>query len=172
MKVPDYMVSFSTGWNFAPPSRLKCRCNYVRNVVAITCPISVSETGLGFSVWANGLTNPCNREDIFPSWLKKERELAHRLCFRISVNFLMEICVLCPGWNWGCNRNSLSVLWVERNFSPSWDSPFNQVLSSKFKVQSVLLFVCSDCLSVQVNWGFLLILPLLNNAILHCFFFC
>ena len=61
---------------------------------------------------------------------KKEREHAHRLCFRTSVNFLMEICVLHPGWNWACNPNNISAQWTEQNFNPGWDSPCNQALST------------------------------------------
>ena len=55
------------------------------------------QTGLGFSVQPNGLRNPCNRYHFIHPGPKKEREHAHRLCFRTSVNFLMEICVLRPG---------------------------------------------------------------------------
>ena len=45
-----------------------------------------------------GLKNPCNRYHFFHPGLKKERDHTHRLCFRSSVNFLMEICVLRQGW--------------------------------------------------------------------------
>ena len=50
------------------------------------------------------------------------------LCFRSSVNFLTEICVLPPGWNWACNRNNISARWAERNLSPGRNSPCNQAL--------------------------------------------
>ena len=50
------------------------------------------KTGLGFSARPNGLKNPGNH--LFHPGPKKEREQAHRLCFRTSVNFLLEICVL------------------------------------------------------------------------------
>ena len=65
---------------------------------------------------------------FFQPGLKKEREHAYLLCFRTSVNFLTEIGVLRPGWNWPCNRNNISARWVERNFSPGWNSPCNQAL--------------------------------------------
>ena len=72
---------------------------------------------------------------FIPGWnfspangLKKEREHAYLLCFRTSVNFLTEIGVLGPGWNWPCNRNNISARWAERNFSPGWNSPCNQAL--------------------------------------------
>ena len=57
-------------------------------------------TGLGFSARPNGLKNTQKVHVIemkFQPGLKKEREHAHQLCFRISVNFLTQICVLCPG---------------------------------------------------------------------------
>ena len=57
---------------------------------------------------------------------KKECQHVHRLCFRSSVKFLMEICVLRPGWNWACNCNNISARWAEPNFSPGWNSPCNQ----------------------------------------------
>ena len=38
-----------------------------------------------------------------------ERDHAHRLCFRTSVNFLMEMCVCRPGWNWFCNCKNISA---------------------------------------------------------------
>ena len=44
------------------------------------------QTGLGFSARPNGLKNPCNRYHFFHPGSKKEREHAHRLCFRTSVN--------------------------------------------------------------------------------------
>jgi len=62
---------------------------------------------------------------LFQPWLKKECEHVHRLYFSTSVNFLMEICVLRPSWNWACNRNNISARWVERNFSPGRNSPCN-----------------------------------------------
>ena len=65
---------------------------------------------------------------LFQPWLKKECEHVHRLYFSTSVNFLMEICVLHPGWNWAFNRNNISTWWVERNFSPGWNSRSNQAL--------------------------------------------
>ena len=92
-----------------------------------------SQTGLGFSARPNGLKNPCNRYNFFPPGLKKEHEHAYLLCFRASVNFLTEISVLRPGWNWPCNRNNISSRWVERNFSPGWNSPCNQALSDLSK---------------------------------------
>ena len=60
---------------------------------------------------------------------KKEHEHAHWLCFRTSVNFLSEICVLHLGWNWTCNQNNISARWAEQNFSLGWNSPCNQTLS-------------------------------------------
>ena len=88
-----------------------------------------SQTGLGFSARPNGLKNPCNRYHFFQPGLKKEREHAYLLCFHTSVNFLMEISVFRPGWNWPCNRNNISARWAERNFSPGWNSPCNQALT-------------------------------------------
>ena len=52
-----------------------------------------------------------------------------QLCFRISVNFLTQICVLSPGWNSSCNRNKISARRAKRNFSPGWNSPCNQPLT-------------------------------------------
>ena len=49
------------------------------------------QTALGFSAQPNGLKNPCNRYYFVHPGPKKEGEHAHRLCFRTSVNFLMEI---------------------------------------------------------------------------------
>ena len=49
------------------------------------------QTGLGFSARPNGLKNPCNLYHFFHPGPKKEREHTHRLCFRTSVNFLIEI---------------------------------------------------------------------------------
>ena len=40
----------------------------------------------------------------------------------------MEICVLRQGWNLACKRNNISAWWVERNFSPGWNSRSNQAL--------------------------------------------
>ena len=88
-----------------------------------------SQIGLGFSARPNGQKNPCNRYHFFSPGCKKEREHAYLLCFRTSVNFLTEIGVLRPGWNWPCNRNNISARWAERNFSPDWNSPCNQALS-------------------------------------------
>ena len=45
------------------------------------------------------------------------------------LNFLTEICVLHPGWNWACNHNNISARWAERNFSPGWNSPCNRAPS-------------------------------------------
>ena len=50
------------------------------------------KSGLGFLARPNGLKNPSNRYHFFHPGPKKEREHAHRLCFRTSVNFLLEIC--------------------------------------------------------------------------------
>ena len=87
-----------------------------------------SQTGLGFSARPNGLKNPCNRYHFFsPGW---KRSASMRICcFRTAVNFLTEIGILRPGWNWACNRNNISARWVERNFSPGWNSPCNQAHS-------------------------------------------
>ena len=49
------------------------------------------QTGLGFSARSNGLKNPCNLYHFFHPGPKKEREHAYRLCFRTSVNLLMEM---------------------------------------------------------------------------------
>ena len=92
-----------------------------------------SQTGLGFSARPNGLENlkKCHViETEFHPGPKKEREHAstHRLCFRTSVNFLTEICVLRPGWNWACNHNNISARWAQRDFSPGWNSPSNRAL--------------------------------------------
>ena len=86
------------------------------------------QTGLRFSARRNGLKNPRNRNHFFHPGPKKECEHAHRLSFCTSVNFLMEICVLRPGWNWACNRNNILARWAGRNFSPVWNSPCNQAL--------------------------------------------
>ena len=67
-------------------------------------------------------------ETEFQPGPKKEREHAHLLCFRTSVNFLTEICVLRPGWNWAYNHNNISAWWAEQKFSPGWNSPCNQAL--------------------------------------------
>lgn len=40
------------------------------------------QTGVGFSVLANGLKNPNNPNHSFHPGPKKEHEHAHRLCFR------------------------------------------------------------------------------------------
>ena len=64
----------------------------------------------------------------FQSGLKKEREHAHRLCCRISVNFSTKMCVLRPGCHSSCNRNNISDRWAGRNFSPGWNLPCNQAL--------------------------------------------
>jgi len=86
------------------------------------------QTGLGFLARPNGLKNPCNRYHFFQPGSKKEREHAHRLCFWTSVNFLKEICVLSPGWNWACDCKNIFAQWAERNFSPGWNSPCNEAL--------------------------------------------
>ena len=94
-----------------------------------------SQTGLGFSVRPNGPENLKKSHVIeteFQPRPKKEREHAHWLCFRTSVNFLTEICILRPGWNWACNHNNISARWAERNFSSSWNSPCNQALSESY----------------------------------------
>ena len=91
-----------------------------------------SQTGLGFSVWPNGPENlkKCHViETEFQPAPKKELEYAHRLCFRTSVNFLTEICVLRPGWNWAYNHNNISFRWAKRYFSPSWNSSYNQAFT-------------------------------------------
>ena len=67
------------------------------------------QTRLGISARPNGLKNPCNRINFFHPRPQKEREHAYRLCFRTSVNFLMEFCVLRSGWNWACNHNNISA---------------------------------------------------------------
>ena len=71
--------------------------------------------------------------------LKKEREHAYLSCFRTSVNFLTEISVLRPGWNWPCNRNNISARWAERNFRPGWNSPCNQALREDGRIFSKVL---------------------------------
>ena len=103
---PDYMANFIPGWNFSPASET----NPFKIKLSITWRgIRCFHTGLGFSVRPNGLKNPCNRYNFIHPGPKKEREHAHRLCFRTSVNFLMEICVLRPGWNWARNHNNISA---------------------------------------------------------------
>ena len=128
-RAPDYMANFIPGWNFSPAYRAKisarllkqmllksnCRLHREgfspgRNSARAKNPIPVSSNG------PNGLKNPCNRSHSFHPEPKKEREHAHRLCFRTSVKFLMEICVLRPGWNWACNCNNISARWAEQNF--------------------------------------------------------
>ena len=81
--------------------------------------------------------NPRNRYHFFHPGPKQERQHAHRLCFRTSVNLLMEICILRPGWKWACNCNNISARWVERNFSPGWNSPCNQALSFLWLVMTL-----------------------------------
>ena len=59
-----------------------------------------SQTGLGFSARPNGpehLKKSHVMEKELQPGPKKEREHAYWLCFRTSVNFLTEICVLRPG---------------------------------------------------------------------------
>ena len=130
-----YMVNFIPGWNFSPASEtnpLKIKLSITwRGMHSARAKILARyfQTGLEFSARPNGLKNPCNRYHFFLPGPKKQREHAHRLCFRTSVNFLMEICVLRPGWNWACNRNNISARWAERNFSPGWNSPCNQSLT-------------------------------------------
>ena len=145
-------MSFIPGWNFSPANqaeisdrltRLKFQTglwnkssenqvvNYMERDSArgtiqpgLKNLAQYSQTGLGFSARSNGL--------------KKEREHAYLLCFRTSVNFLTEIGVLHPGWNWACNRNNISGRWAERNFSPGWNSPCNQALSFQLWVTRLL----------------------------------
>ena len=91
-----------------------------------------AQTGLGFSSGQTGLKISKKSHVIeteFQPGLKKEREHVHWLCFCTSVNFLTEICVLRPGWNWACNHNNISAQWAEPNFSPGWNSPCNRALS-------------------------------------------
>ena len=76
----------------------------VRNSAGPKIPARYLHAGPGFSARPNGLKNPCNHYHFFYPGPKKEREYAHRLCFRTSVNFVMEISVLRPGWNWACNQ--------------------------------------------------------------------
>ena len=93
-----------------------------------------AQTRLGFSArpnWPENLEKFHVIETEFQPGPKREREHAHWLCFGTSVNFLTEICVLRPGWNWTCNRNNISAPWAERNFSQGWNSPCNQALSDK-----------------------------------------
>ena len=77
-------------------------------------------------------TGPHVIEMEFQPGPKKEREHAHWLCFRTSVNFLTEICVLRPGWNWACIHNNISARWAGRNFRTGWNSPCYQALTCFF----------------------------------------
>ena len=115
-------------------------------------PARYSQTGLGLSARPNGSENlkkPHVIETEFQPGPKNEREHAHWLCFRTSVNFLTEICVLRPGWNWAHNHNKVSARWAERNFSPGWNSPCNQALSCKKASANVLAQI-----STQVTIGY------------------
>ena len=112
-KIVDYMERDSARGAIQP--RLIILARYIQTV-------------LGFSAWPKRLKNPCNCCHFFRLGPKKEGEHAHRLWFRTSVNFLTEICILHPGWNWACNRNNISVRRAERNFSPGWNLPCNQAL--------------------------------------------
>ena len=69
------------------------------------CTLGILKKRLGLSARPNGPENrkKCHViETEFQSGPKKEREHAHWLCFRTSVIFLTEICVLRLGWNWAC----------------------------------------------------------------------
>ena len=62
-----------------------------RNSSRAKNPSPVSSNRARFFSRPNGLKNPCNRYYFVHPGPKKEGEHAHRLCFRTSVNFLMEI---------------------------------------------------------------------------------
>ena len=144
------MVSFIPGWNFSPASEtnpLKTKLSITWRGIQPGLKILArySQTGLGFSAWPNGPGNLKKSHEIeteFQHGPKKEREHAPWLCFCTSVNFLTEICVLRPGWNWACNHNNISARWAGRNFSPGWNSPRNQALRKRnmFSKESFHIF--------------------------------
>ena len=89
-----------TWWVFSPANRAEISDRLLKQILwKPSCRLH----GEGFSPGRNSA-----RGAIQPG-LKKEREHAYLLCFRTSVNFLTEICVLRPGWNWACNRNNISA---------------------------------------------------------------
>ena len=108
------MANFIPGWNFRPASEtnpLKTKLSITWRGIQPGLKILAryAQTGLGFSARPNGLKNPCNRYHFFsPGW-KRYASMRIDCVFRTSVNFLMEICVLRPGWNWACNRNNISA---------------------------------------------------------------
>ena len=135
---PDYMANFIPGWNFNFPNRAEISARLLKQILSLKIKLLITwrgihpgasiqpglkilaryfQTGLGFSARPNGLKNPCHRYHFFHPGPKKERKHVHRPYFRTWVNFLMEICVLHPRWNWAFNRNNISARWAERNFS-------------------------------------------------------
>ena len=131
------MANFIPGWNFNPASEtnpLKTKLSITWRGIQPGLKIlaQYSQTGLGFSARPNGPEN-LKKSHVMETESqpgpRKELEHAHWLCFRTSVNFLTEICVLRPGWNWACNHNNISAQWAEQNFSPGWNSTCNQALT-------------------------------------------
>ena len=136
----DYMANFIPGWNFSAANWAKisdqllkqilwkanCRLHGEgfspgRNSARAENPSPVCSNRARIFSWPNGPENLKKSHVIeteFQHGLKKEREHAHWLWFRTSVNFLTEICVLRPGWNWAFNHNNISAWWAEPNFSP------------------------------------------------------
>ena len=119
------MANFIPGWKFSPANRPEISASLLKQILwKPNCRLN----GDGFSTGRNSARaeNPSpvfsNRDRIFSpakrAWKshvietefqpgpKKELEHAHWLCFRTSGNFLTEICVLRPGWNWACHNNN------------------------------------------------------------------
>ena len=165
------MANIISGWNFSPANRAGISDRLLKQIFwKPNCRLH----GEGFSPGHNSARaeNPslvfsnrarifspakrawksekvsCNRNRISPG-PKNEREHAHWLCFRTSVNFLTEICVLRPGWNWARNHNNVSARWAERNFSPGWNAPCNQALSCKKASANVLAHISQSPLKLQ-----------------------
>ena len=118
---PDYMVNFSPGWNFAPPTGLKYCCDYM---------VNYSPGAKRKFPWESLLRceNTIDTHARPPFSARAEK--------RIAITWIFQ-----PGLNCGFSKDLLQKPgW---NFSPRWNSPCNQALSCFWESNETLLGVAS-----------------------------